>query len=102
MMTIVVISLWDKNKAEVWIKHLNNPFKQGNSFQTRKQYQSNYSDLSALTNDQLQQTIKSANHNTSQFRAAISLENMREQCEQLALASDWVRTWCYSFSSNYT
>ena len=70
MMTIVVISLWDKNKAEVWIKHLNNPLKQGNSFQTRNQYQSNYPDLSALTNDQLQQTIKSANHNTSQFRAA--------------------------------
>jgi len=48
MMTIFVVSLCDKNKAEVWIKHLNNPLKQGNSFQTRNQYQSYYSDLSAL------------------------------------------------------
>ena len=72
MMTIVIWLCYE-NKAEVLIKHLNNPLKQGNrAVFKRKTIQSNYSDLSALT-DQLQQTIKRANHNTRQLRAQPSI-----------------------------
>ena len=71
MMTIFVVSLCDKNKAEVWIKHLNNPLKQGNSFQNEKPIPKQLLRPLCSTNDQLQPTTKSANNNTSQFRAAI-------------------------------